>query len=134
MFFCFLVSLGLMQVDLTFIKNIFFTLASMVSITLVKMVLLEVATALFMWSPLNLYVWTGSVLHFIVAVMMLTTIIFIRKPVERFASYVVQSRLYYLSFAVLLLGLVVILVLTMPSSFVLATLYEQYGQVGYQVA
>src|SRR5699024_3432466 len=38
MFLLFLLSLGLMQVKLTFLQNLYFTLASMVSVTLLKIV------------------------------------------------------------------------------------------------
>lgn len=134
MFLLFLLSLGLMQAELTFLQNLYFTLASMVSITLVKMVLMELGMALFMWSPLNLYIWTTSVIHLIVSTVIISSIVLLRKPIRRFAQYIAQSRLYYISFAVLVVGLIVILILTMPSSLLLATLYQQYGQVGYMIA
>src|SRR5690625_3902059 len=44
MFLLFLLSLGLMG-ELTFSENLYFTLASMVSVTLLKMVLMEVGMA-----------------------------------------------------------------------------------------
>jgi len=134
MFLLFLLSLGLMQAELTFLQNLYFTLASMVSITLVKMVLMELGMALIMWSPLNLYIWTTSVIHLIVSTVIISSIVLLGKPIRRFAQYIVQSRLYYISFAVLVVGLIVILILTMPSSLLLATLYQQYGQVGYMIA
>lgn len=134
MFLLFLLSLGLMQAELTFLQNLYFTLASMVSITLVKIVLMELGMALFMWSPLNLYIWTTSVIHLIVSTVIISSIVLLRKPIQQFAQYIVQSRLYYISFAVFVVGLIVILILTMPSSLLLATLYQQYGQVGYTIA
>src|SRR5690625_2198633 len=134
MFLLFLLSLGLMQAELTFLQNLYFTLASMVSITLVKMVLMELGIALFMWSPLNLYIWTTSVIHLIVSTVIISSIVLLGKPIRRFAQYIVQSRLYYISFVVLLVGLIVILILTMPSSFLLATLYQEYRQVGNMIA
>src|SRR5699024_8647803 len=75
MFFLFLLSLGFMQASLTFIQNFYFTLASMVSITLVKMVLIELGMWLFMWSPFNLYLWTASVIHLIVAIIIIISIV-----------------------------------------------------------
>lgn len=134
MYLLFLLSLGLMQTELTFPQNLYFTLASMVSITLVKMVLMELGIALFMWSPLNLYIWTTSVIHLIVSTVIISSIVLLGKPIRRFAQYIVQSRLYYISFVVLLVGLIVILILTMPSSFLLATLYQEYRQVGNMIA
>src|SRR5699024_2764345 len=68
MYLLFMLSLGLLQIELTFMRNLFFTLASLVSITLVRMVLMEMAINLYMWSPLNLYLWTTSLLHFLVSI------------------------------------------------------------------
>lgn len=134
MFLLFLLCLGLMQTELTLMQNLYFTLASMVSVTLVKIVLMELGMAIFMWSPLNLYVWTGSVIHFIVAIVILSSIVLLRKPIQRFAQYIVESHIYYISFAFLAVGLIVILILTMPASLFLASLYQQYAQVGYLIA
>lgn len=134
MYLLFLLSLGFMQTELTFIQNLYFTLASMVSITLVRMVLMELGMALFMWSPFNLYVWTANVIHLIVAVVIISSIVLLRKPIQRFAQYIVESRLYYISFVFFVVGLFVVLILTMPSTNPLATLYQQYGQVAYIVA
>lgn len=134
MFFLFLLSLGFMQASLTFIQNFYFTLASMVSITLVKMVLIELGMWLFMWSPFNLYLWTASVIHLIVAIIIIISIVLLRSPIQRFAQYIVESRLFSFSFTLLIIGLIVIFILTMPASFLLGTLYEQYSQVGYMAA
>jgi len=134
MFLLFLLSLGLLQDDLTFWENLYFTLASMVSVTLWKMVLMELGMLLFMWSPFNLYRWTTSVMHLIVAVVIVISIGMLRKPIQRFAQYMVESRLYYISFFLLVVGLVVILILTMPSVTFLSTLHQQYSQVGYVIA
>src|SRR5690625_2558413 len=116
MYLLFLLSLGFMQTELTFIQNLYFTLASMVSITLVRMVLMELGMALFMWSPFNLYVWTANVIHLIVAVVIISSIVLLRKPIQRFAQYIVESRLYYISFVFFVVGLFVVLILTMPST------------------
>src|SRR5690625_358265 len=134
MFLLFLLSLGLMQAELTFMQNLYFTLASMVSITLVKMVLMELGIIIFMWSPLNLYIWTTSVIHLIVSTVIISSIVLLRRPIQRFAQYIVESRLYYISFVFLVVGLIVLLILTMPASYLLATLYQQYEQVGYMIA
>src|SRR5690625_3358000 len=64
----FLLSLGLMQAELTFMQNLYFALVSMVSITLAKMVLMELGLKLFMLTPFNLYLWTSSVIHLIVSI------------------------------------------------------------------
>lgn len=135
MFLLFLLSLGLMQVELTFMQNLYFTLASMVSITLVKMVLMELGMIFFMWTPFNLYLWTASIIHLIVAIVIVISIVMLRKPIQRLAKYTVASPLYYyISYALFGVGLIVVLILTMPSTNLLATVYQQYGQVGYIVA
>src|SRR5699024_5687422 len=61
----FLLSLGLLQYKhgLTFTESLFYALVSSVSITIVRMLLLQISFQLFMLSPFNLYMWTGSVLH-----------------------------------------------------------------------
>lgn len=134
LFLIFLLSLGLLQAKLPFRQNLYFTLASMVSIMLVKMVLLELGLKLFMWSPFNLYVWTTSVIHLIVAIGILICVWLLRQPIQRFAQYIVGSFLYYISYAFLVFGLLVALVLTMPSTEFLAFLYVQYGQITYMVS
>src|SRR5699024_85209 len=121
----FLLCLGLMQVELTFMRNMYSTLASMVSITLVKMVLMECAMLLFMWIPFNLYLWTASIIHLIVAIIIVTSVWLLRNPIQRFAKYMIKSPLYYISYVILLFGLIVELILTMPSTNLLATLYQE---------
>lgn len=134
MYLLFLLSLGLMQIELSFIQNLYFTLASMVSVTLLKMVLMEIGMMLFMWSPFNLYLWTASIIHLIVAVVILICILILRKSIQKFAQYIVDSRLYSMSFVLLIVGLIIVLILTMPSTYFLAMLHEQYWKVGYIIA
>lgn len=134
MFLLFLLSLGLMKDDLTILKNLYFTLASIVSVTLVKIVLVEFGIAIFMWSSLNFYVWTSGVIEFIVSLIIFLGIVFLRKQIQAFAQYIVQSRLYYISFGILILGTIVVLILTIPSTNFLATLYHRYEQIGYMMA
>src|SRR5690554_3511700 len=67
MMLLFLLSLGLLKDKLTLTQNVYFALVSMVLITLVKLVLMELGIKLFMLSPLNLYIWTGSVIHLLVS-------------------------------------------------------------------
>src|SRR5690625_4419789 len=67
MLLLFLLSLGLMKAELTFMRNLYFSLISMIGITFTREILLGISTELFMRSPLNLYVWTGSLIHFIVS-------------------------------------------------------------------
>lgn len=130
----FLLSLGFMQTKLTFMRNLYFTLASMVSITLVKMVLLRLGMKLFMWSPFNLYLWTPILIHLIVAIIIFISIWLLRNPIQRFAQYIVESPLYYISYALLIIGLIVVLILTTPSIHILATLHQEYGEATYITA
>lgn len=134
MFFFFLLSLGLMQVELTFMKNVYFTLASMVSITLLKMVLVEAGMMLFMWSPFNLYLWTASVIHLIVSIIIVISVWFLRHAIQKFARFIVESPLYYFTYVLFVIGLVVLFILTAPTTPFLAALQQDYGELSYIVA
>lgn len=130
MLLLFLLSLGLMKDELTFMHNLYFALVSIVGITYAKTLLLIISTELFMLSPLNLYVWTGSMIHLIVSFLILIIVISSHKPLQRFAQFIVDSRLYYVSYAVLMMGLFAGLIINYPTSSILATWNQQYGQVG----
>lgn len=134
MLLIFLLSLGLMKDELTFKHNLYFALVSMVLITLVKLVLMELGMKLFMLSPFNLYIWTGSVIHLVVSIIIFTSILLWRKSIRRFAQFIIESPLYFISYVLLVIGLIIELILTMPSSVLLSTLYQQYGQVSYIAA
>lgn len=134
MFFFFLLSLGLMQVELTFMKNVYFTLASMVSITLLKMMLVEAGMMLFMWSPFNLYLWTASVINLIVSIIIVVSVWFLRNAIQKFAQFIVESPLYYFTYLLFVLGLVILFILTAPTTPFLAALHQDYGQLSYVVA
>lgn len=131
MLLLFLLSLGLLKPELTFMQNLYFTLVSMVGITYAKTILLIVGTELFMRSPLNLYIWTGSMIHFIVSFLILIIVLLLHKPVQRFAQFVVDSPLYYMSYVVLILGLFIGFVINYPATHLLSVLHQQYGQIGY---
>src|SRR5690625_5232926 len=96
MLFIFLLSLGLLKNGLPLLQNIYFALVSMVLITLVKSVLIEIGTEIFMLSPFNLYLWTGSVIHLVVATIILTNIIIFRHQIQTFAAFIVECPLYYI--------------------------------------
>lgn len=134
MLLLFLLSLGLMKEKLTFIENLYFALVSMVGITLVKMVVMELSLKVFMWTPFNLYTWTDSVIHFIVSIIIVISIILWRKPIQSLAQFIVNSSLYHVSYVLLVAGLILELILTFPSTYLLATLHQQYGQLSYIVA
>lgn len=129
MLLLFLVSLGLMKTELTLGENLYFTLISVVGITYAKMLLIGVGTELFMLSPLHLYVWTGSMIHLIVSLFILLSIILSHKHLQKFASFIVDSPLYYISYAILIAGLFVGFIINYPTSHFLGVLHQQYGQI-----
>src|SRR5699024_5957944 len=134
MLLIFLLSLGLMKDELTFMQNLYFALVSMVLITLVKLVIMELGMKLFMLSSFNLYICTGSVIHLVVFIIIFSSILLWRKSIQRFAQFIIESPLYFISYVLLVIGLIIELILTMPSSVLLSTLYQQYGQVSYIAA
>lgn len=130
----FLMCIGLMKEKLSFTENFYFALVSTVVITLVKLVLIEAGMALFMLSPLNLYLWTGSVIHLIVMSIILASIMLFRKSIRRIAGAIVGSPLYYISYGLLIVGFIVVIILTSPSTALLASLHQQYGEASYIAA
>ncbi|PES99448.1 ATP-binding protein [Bacillus cereus] len=130
----FLISLGLMQNELKFMRNLYFALVSMVIITLVKMLLLDLGMKLFMLTPLNLYLWTGSIIHLIVSSITFIGIILARKRIQKIAQYIVGSPLYYVTYILLIIGFIIELILTRPSTHFLAKLNQQYGELSYIAA
>jgi len=129
MLLLFLLSLGLMKDRLTFMHNLYFSLISIVGITYAKTLLLIIGTELFMLSPLNLYMWTGSMIHLIVSGLILIIVILSHQPLQRFAQFIVDSRLYYVSYVILMMGLLAGFVINYPSSAILAVWHQQYGQI-----
>lgn len=83
----FLISLGLMQNELKFKHNLYFALVSMVIITLVKMLLLDLGMKIFMLTPFNLYLWTGSIIHLIVSILTFIGILVARKRIQNRSIY-----------------------------------------------
>lgn len=124
-----LLSLGLMKAELTFMQNLYFALVSMVVITYAKTILLLISTELFMLSPLNLYIWTGSMIHLIVSCLILVIVVLSYKLLQRFAQFIVDSSLYYISYVILILALLAGFIINSPQSNLLAGLHQQYGQI-----
>jgi two-component system sensor histidine kinase AgrC len=127
----FLISLGLMQNELKFKHNLYFALVSMVVITLVRMLCLELGMKLFMLTPVNLYLWTGSIIHLCVSLITFVGIIVARKQIQKIAQYIVGSPLYYISYVLLIIGFMIELILTSPSNDFLANLNQQYGELSF---
>ncbi|GGP10988.1 sensor histidine kinase [Oceanobacillus neutriphilus] len=131
MLLLFLLCLGLMQVKLTFMQNLYFALVSMVSITLVKIVLIEFVMHLFMWTSFNIYTWTVSIVHLIISIIILITLGMLRNKVQKLAQFIIKSPIYYISYPMLAAGLIAALILTTPATELLAALHKPYGQMGY---
>ncbi|WP_242309573.1 GHKL domain-containing protein [Bacillus cereus group sp. BfR-BA-01331] len=127
----FLISLGLMQNELKFKHNLYFALVSMVIITLVKMLLFDLGMKIFMLTPFNLYSWTGSIIHLIVSTLTFIGIVLARKRIQSIAQYIVGSPLYYITYILLIVGFIIELILTRPSTDFLAKLNQQYGELSY---
>lgn len=134
MLLLFLLSIGLLKADLTFVQNLYFTLFSVVVITYAKLVLMELGMSLFMLSPLNLYIWTDSVIHLVISSIIFLSVVVLRKTIRQFSQFIVNSSLYYVSYVVLIVGLLLGFVLNFPSSHFLNTLHQQYGQESYIAA
>ncbi|EDR89967.1 histidine kinase domain protein [Bacillus anthracis str. A0193] len=130
----FLISLGLMQNELKFKHNLYFALVSMVIITLVKMLLLDLGMKIFMLTPFNLYLWTGSIIHLIVSTLTFIGILLARKRIQKIAQYIVGSPLYYITYILLIIGFIIELILTQPSTEFLAKINQQYSEVSYNSA
>lgn len=130
----FLISLGLMQNELKFKYNLYFALVSMVIITLVKMLLLDLGMKIFMLTPFNLYLWTGSIIHLIVSTLTFIGILLARKRIQKIAQYIVGSPLYYITYILLIIGFIIELILTQPSTEFLAKINQQYSEVSYNSA
>ncbi|EOO20307.1 MULTISPECIES: GHKL domain-containing protein [Bacillus cereus group] len=127
----FLMSLGLMQNELKFMRNLYFALVSMVIITLVKILFLEVGMKLFMLTPFDFYLWTASIIHLSVSLIIFIGIVLARKRIQRIAQYIVGSPLYYITYILLIVGFIIELILTRPSTDFLAKLNQQYGELSY---
>lgn len=131
MLLVFLLSLGLMKKGLAFRENLYFTLISIVGLTYTKTVLFVIGTEVFMLSPFNLYMWTGSLIHLIVASLLLISVLIWRKSLEKFALYIVDSKLYYFSYIILIVSLLLGFIINSPTTKFLVTINQQLGETAY---
>lgn len=127
----FLLSLGLLQTDLTFMENIYFTIANLVTVSLLKIILVELGRFIYLLLPLNLYIWTDNLIQMIVMMVIFVAIILLRNHIALFARYIVNSFLYYVSFVVFAISLMVLFLLTVPQVTFLFNIYQRYGQALY---
>lgn len=127
----FLLALGFTQKQVTFLHSFYYVLFSMAIFTVLKLVLLQLAVELFMVLPFNLYIWTDSMLHFVVTVVMLATIILLRKKIEQFSLHIVRSKVYIPTYVLLVLSTVLLFILNYPTFTVLSYLHMKYSQESY---
>lgn len=125
----FLLSLGLMQNNISFMQNLYFAFVSLISITFTKIFFVELVFQLFMLSPFNLYLWTTGVIHLLVTIVIVIGIFLWRKQIQYFAEYIEESKLYYISYGLLFIGFILSLILTAPSTRFLAVVNERYGEI-----
>ena len=127
----FLLAIGYLQKRLMFLHSLYFALFSTVTYTVLKTVLYQLTLLAFMVSPFNLYVWTESMLHFAVTVVLLAGIILSRKKIGQFSTYIVQSRFYVPTFLLLIVSILLIFIINYPSTGVLSYMHMKYGQASY---
>src|SRR5699024_1513635 len=82
-------------------------------------------------SPFNLYMWTGSVLHVISAIIIFVSLIVWRKNIVKAFRYMAESSFYYVTYSLLVISWFIMLVLTLPTTSLLNHLNTTYGQVSY---
>lgn len=127
----FLIGIGLVKGNVPYLHNVYFALLSTVGVTLAKLVGTEIAFQMYMMSPLNLYIWTPSVLHLIVTLFILSAILTGRRQLVLYGQYAVTGPIYVISYLLLGAGLFVVMLLTTPSSLVQASWYEQAAYASY---
>ena len=127
----FLLAIGFIHRQITFLHSLYYVLFSMVTFTVLKNVLLQLAFQLFMISPFNLYSWTGSIISFAVTLTIFVTIIFSRKKIEQFSSYIVRSKVYIPTYLLLIMSTLFLLILNFPSTSFLSYYHTKYNQESY---
>ena len=127
----FLLAIGFMLKQITFLHSLYYVLFSMVIFTVLKTVLLQLAFQLFMISPFNLYSWTGSMISFAVTLTIFVTIIFLRKKIEQFSSYIIRSKVYIPTYLLLIMSTLFLLILNYPTTNLLSYYHMKYSQESY---
>lgn len=127
----FLLGIGFLQKRLTFFQKLYFALFSAVIITFGKLVLIELGTQMFILSPFNIYIWTGGLIHLIATMIILFIIVLSRNKIQQFAQSIPEIPLYYVSYVLLGIAVVIGIILSTPTSDWLATIHIQFAQVGY---
>ncbi len=127
----FLLAISFIHKQITFLHSLYYVLFSMVTFTVLKTVLLQLAFQLFMISPFNLYSWTGSVISFTVTLTIFVTIIILRKKIEQFSSYIVRSKVYIPTYLLLIMSILFLLILSFPSTSFLSYYHTKYNKESY---
>lgn len=132
--FLFLVGIGVLKGDVPISRNVLFALFSSAGLTLARLVGLEVAMSLYMASPWNLYIWTASILHMLVAALLIVAAVFGRRHITLFGRYAVSGPLFVVSYVLLSVSFAVVMLLTTPTSLVSASWYGQAAGISYVAA
>ncbi len=130
----FLLGVGRLKGGVPFVQSVYFALFSTVGLTLAKVIGLEATMQLYMSSPWNLYIWTPSLLHAMVTVLILVSLIFSRKQIARYGAYATTGPVYRLSYLLLIAGYAVVMLLSSPASLVQTIWYEQAAYISYAAA
>lgn len=130
----FLLAVGLLKGGMPIIHNVLFALFSTAGMTLARLVGLETAMWLYMESPWNLYIWTPSVLHATVSVLILLAALAGRRQIALFGRYAVKGPVFIMSYVLLVPAYFALLLLTSPTSLMPASWYEQAATISYVAA
>ncbi|WP_264879270.1 GHKL domain-containing protein, partial [Sporosarcina sp. NCCP-2378] len=132
--FVFLLGIGFMRGGMPIIHNVLYALGSTAGLTLTRLVGLESAMKLYMESPWNLYIWTPSLLHLLVSVLILIAAVVGRRQIALFGRYAVMGRFYAVSYVLLTASFVALMLLSSPASLMSAAWYQQAAYVSYVAA
>ncbi|WP_338752637.1 GHKL domain-containing protein [Bacillus sp. FJAT-52991] len=125
----FLLCIGLVKrkQGLTFIQSFYFASISLFIISLAKTVVSQILLKLLLLSSLNVYVGSFSIIHLLSAAFIFLVIVVKREKISNIADYLIQSPFYYVSYAFLLLGNFLLIILSSPSINALDGFNKKYS-------
>src|SRR5690606_4834157 len=112
---------------------LYYTLLSVVLFTVVKNGLLIIMYELYMESPFNYYIWTPSMLQFWTLVFIVVGLFLGRHVIGTAGQYLVQSKVYWPTYAVLVVCTLLLVIVNYPTIQVLAQLNANYGEQLYMI-
>lgn len=128
-----LIVLGVVERKYRLGQIIYFTLLNIVLFTMVKNGLFTIVYALYMESSLKYYVWTPGMLHFGTITFMVLGLFISRNRIKATGSYLLQSKVYWPTFIVLIACTVMLLIVNYPKITILAQLNATYGEQLYMI-